>query len=158
MFNKEGYLASTLLSKRTVAYRNSMSSPKKRSVCETSETTVCDVIVIDKTGPVLVSLWGDVIESLEAIVDAHRQQVGSTSSEKPLLLFENLKAVSPLNKSYHGEILTSLNQLQTTRDGQNQALSKVSLLTTPTSACMTEAEFTLPPPSVVVKNLSLIHI
>ena len=154
VFKREGYLASTSLNTRKVLTRNPRASPKKRNANERSETTVCDVIVIDKTGPVVVSCWGCIVQSLEAVIDAHLRRVGSNSSEKPLVLFENLRAQALVSSMYNGEILTSLNHLQTMRDAQNNKLSTVSILTTPTSACMTTATMNMPQSSVVVKQSS----
>ena len=85
---------------------------------------------------------------------AYRHEVGPNSSVKPLVLFENLKAVPLVGNAYNGEILTSLNHLRTMRDAHNNSLSKVSLLRTPTAACMTTHTFNMPPSSVVLRQFA----
>ena len=157
VFNKEGYLASIVLITRTVAMRTSSSSPKKRYMNEHSETTVLDVIVIDKTGPVLVSLWGSIVNTLEKLMIAFRYKVGPNSSVKPLVLFENLKAATWVSSSYNGEILSSMNHLRAMHDAQNHSLTKVSFLRTPTAACMTTHTFNMPQSSVVVTQFAILE-
>ena len=62
VYNKKGYIMSTALNHRTysssISHRSPTSSPNKRGMGERAKIKIRDVVLIDITGIVIVSMWG----------------------------------------------------------------------------------------------------
>ena len=156
IFKFEGYLISTQLKLRSIA---NPQSPSKRPAQgkasqEKGDTKVLDVMAVDKSGPIQVSLWGDVAETMVRLTEEYVRNMGPQCHKKPLVLFENVRIMRTVANNFNGNSLTNMNYLQSVRGphGQVHAPTKVTLLPTPTSAFLVSATFVIPSSEVVVTN------
>jgi hypothetical protein len=118
------------------------------------ETKVVDVHLVDPTGPVFVSLWGDLATTLEDLMAEFLREHPPSSNLRPIVVLENVKAVKEVANQWNGTIVTPMKHLQTVRAVSGVAASLLSFAKTPTSPFMRPAPFQKPPPSVVLSRFS----
>ncbi len=153
----EGYLASENVTPRSVTFGKQASSPRKRGVEPVKETRVVDVHLVDPTGPVCVSLWGDLATTLEDIMAEFVRKHPPPSKQRPIVVLENVRAMKEVATQWNGTIVTPVKYLQTVRAGNGVAASLLSFAETSTSPFMAPAPFQIPPPSVVLSRFSILQ-
>ena len=153
----EGYLASENVAPRSVTVGRPGSSPRKRGVEPVKETRVVDVHLVDPTGPVFVSLWGDLATTLEDLMAEFLRKHPPPSNLRPIVVLENVRAVKMVANEWNGTIVTPMKHLQTVRAVSGVAASLLSFAETPTSPFMGPAPFQRPPPSVVLSRFSILE-
>jgi len=150
----EGYLVSDNVATRSVTVGKQDSSPKKRGREPAKDTKVVDVYLVDPTGPVFVSLWGDLATTLEDLMAEFLRKHPPPSTLRPIVVLENVRAMKMVANEWNGTLVTPMKHLQTVRAVGGFAPSQLSFAETPTSPFMRPAPFQKPPPSVVLSRFS----
>ena len=139
----EGFVLDETVEPRTVSASNTGKASKKRSA-EVGRT-VLDVLCVDNTGPIMITLWEDAAYAFIAIV--HTNKVWE---KRPLVLFEGLRIVELQKTSWHGEVLSTIRTLQSLPPSGQRAGTKVSLLEVATSPFTTTKQYISPTAPVAI--------
>ncbi len=153
----EGYLLSETVSSRSVPMGKQARSPKKRGVEPANETRVVDVILVDPTGPLRVSLWGDLATTLENLMGEFLRKHPPPSKLRPIVVLENVRPMKMMATEYYGAIVTSMKYLETVPAVSGVAGSLLSFAEMSTSPFMAPAKFQIPPSSVVLSRFSILQ-
>ena len=97
------------------AYSPGRGSAKKRSFQESSGNQVLDVTLVDKTGPVNVTLWGDCAATVETHLADFLRQHGAETSRRFIVALHNVRCVTTPSNRFNGTVVTSLKSLHTNR-------------------------------------------
>ena len=114
---------------------------------------VANLLLVDKTGPVQVIVWGDLASKITDhwnMLQAAR--ASSTQSDVPHIVDFQKVRVFPLVKSdYNGESITRIRTLRTMENtGEPINATTMCFKTTPTTPNLLEMEWRLPPPNCCV--------
>jgi len=154
MLKYEGYLVSDNAATRTVTVGKQNASPKKRGREPVKDTKVIDVHLVDPTGPVFVSLWSDMATTFENLLAEFLRKHPPSSKLRPIVVLENVRAVTMVANEWNGTIVTPMKHLQTVRAVGGFAPSELSFAEKSTSPFMRPAPFQKPPPSVMLSRFS----
>ena len=128
---------------RNVTPRDLSQSPRKRSITDGDESNVaCDLLLVDNTGPVLVTLWGNVVN------------VWYSSVRNPATPFVNLVGMRvadlPARSTWHGTSLTPIRVLHSTPTIGSRPGTTLTMLPSPTSPYLMSVMYIAPMPPVCV--------
>ena len=73
---------------------SSFTSPRKRKRSDSKDNLVVDMIAVDRTGPVSITLWGGAAYTFECLLMNFLKSENADTSERPLLSFRNMEAVT----------------------------------------------------------------
>ena len=95
LFNYEGHLITLQAKARDTKFADpNSSSPRKRKRSETKYNFVVDLIAVDKTGPVSITLWGGAAYTFECLLASFLKSENADTSKRPLLSLRNMEAVT----------------------------------------------------------------
>ena len=136
----EGWLLSHAEEPRTVRVRDFSKSPSKRSASEPDmlEKKILDILLVDDTGPVMVSLW-------EECLTAFMQQKEANVHRKKMLVNLSKVSIGKIPKTeWNGECLTTMKVLSTVEARRNSAATLVTFGEAASSPYIGKAQFRVP--------------
>ena len=121
---------------RGVASRDPSQSPKKRSRSGDSDSSACDVLLVDNTGPVLVTLWGSMVNDWYTAV---------SEASKPFVSLEAMRVADlPSKSSWHGQSVTKIRVLHSTSTNELRAGTTITMLAKPSSPFLLSERYVAP--------------
>ena len=146
----EGKLVYGDPSPRELPPKEALGSPRKRSFqCnETNESnTVCDILMTDNTGPVIITLWEDLVHTWYATM-------GNPAT--PYIRLTNLRVAELSRTEWNGTCLTRIRVLHSTPSTALRSGTALSRMAEPTSPYLTRLTYTIPEaPACIGQFLSL---
>jgi hypothetical protein len=135
---------------RDATSRNPSQSPRKRSLADDSDANLaCDLLLVDNTGPVLVSLWGKIVTAWYA---------AAADLFIPFVSLSTMRVANlPSKSSWHGACLTTMRALHSTPTTASRSGTTLTMLTTPTSPYLVSATYIAPSWPVCVVHFSSIR-
>lgn len=144
----EGWLIDSDEEPRPVA--KTVSSPRKRNAPESN--VVLDLLLVDLTGPMAVTLWGDSVEKFLQLRLALARM--GASGAKSLLKLEVLRVKDVTKNAFHGEVLTPMKVLHSMVGIPNRPGTEITLSPDPTSPFTKTAIFRAPLPPLCIVNFA----
>ena len=146
----EGKLVYGDPSPRELPPKEALASPRKRSFQynETKESnTVCDILMTDNTGPVIITLWEDLVHTWYATM-------GNLAT--PYIRLTNLRVAELSRTEWNGTCLTRIRVLHSTPSTALRSGTALSRMAEPTSPSLTRFTYTTPEaPACIGQFLSL---
>jgi len=135
---------------REITTQKNSQSPGKRKASDDSDTVqACDLLLLDKTGPVCVTLWGQMVPEFYArISDPPPPFIRLTA-----MRVAGLKPKTPWN----GTSITTMRVLHSTTSGSGRAGSTLEMLQQPTSPYLLEATYLPPVWPVCVNKFAMVR-
>ena len=131
---------------RKLPSREAWGSPRKRAL-ESNENndsnTVCDLVLIDNTGPVQITLWED-------LVHAWYSTLGNPAA--PYIRLRNLRVAEVRRSEWNGPALSRMRVLHSTSTTTRRTGTTLSRTTEPTSPYLTRCTYTIPPAAACISQ------
>jgi len=122
------------------------------------QSDVADVILLDSTGPVSVSLWESAANELMKVWQEHRRLWPQVDvAPKPIIRLENIRVSAKGKSEWHGKVLTSVKVIGNVPAVNNRPGTIISLLNEASSPYMNAIPFQIPPPTAVLINFASLH-
>jgi len=134
----EGKLVYGDPSPRELPSKEASGSPRERFFqCKESNesNTVCDILMTDNTGPVIITLWEDLVHSWYATM-------GNPAT--PYIRLTNLRVAEVPRTEWNGTSLTRIRVLHSTTSTTLRSGTTLSRMAEPTSPYLTRFTFTIP--------------
>ena len=146
----EGKLVYGDPSPRELPSKVTSGSPGKRSLQnrENKESnSVCDLVLMDKTGPVIITLWGDLVHTWYSTM-------GNPAT--PYIRLTNLRVAELPRTEWNGTCVSRMRVLHSTSPTTRAAGTALSRTAEPTSPYLTQFTYTIPEaPACINQFLSL---
>ena len=146
----EGKLVYGDPSPRELPSKVTSGSPGKRSLQnrENKESnSVCDLLLMDKTGPVIITLWGDLVHTWYSTM-------GNPAT--PYIRLTNLRVAELPRTEWNGTSVSRMRVLHSTSPTSRAAGTALSRTAEPTSPYLTQFTYTIPEaPAFINQFLSL---
>ena len=146
----EGKLVYGDPSPRELPSKDASGSPRKRSLQnqENKESnTVCNLLLIDNTGPVLITLWEDLVHTWYSTM-------GNPAT--PYIRLTNLRVAEVPRTEWNGPSLSRMRVLHSTSSTARRTGTALSRTAEPTSPYLTQFTYTIPEaPACINQFLSL---
>ena len=146
----EGKLVYGDPSPRELPSKVTSGSPGKRSLQnrENKESnSVCDLLLMDKTGPVIITLWGDLVHTWYSTM-------GNPAT--PYIRLTNLRVAELPRTEWNGTSVSRMRVLHSTSPTSRAAGTTLSRTAEPTSPYLTQFTYTIPEaPACINQFLSL---
>ena len=156
----EGWLLSNDPEERQVQVpvRGNASSPAKRSVngeMKKQEKTVLDLLLLDNTGPIIVTLWG----TLATEFLMQRQNVANQKPDcsKILVKLQNFRIAALPKNDWNGESLTAIKILHSKETLGTKTGSILSVSTTASSPYISSGSFEVPSVPACISNYASVR-
>ena len=126
---------------------------RKKARTSNGAQKVANLLLIDKTGPVRVIVWGELASKITEhwnMLQAAR--ASSTQSDVPHIVdFQKVRVFPLVKNDYNGESITRIRTLRTMENtGDPINATTMCFKTTPTTPNLLEMEWRLPPPNCCV--------
>ena len=146
----EGKIVSYSAEPREITPQQNSQSPRKRKGLDESQTVqACDLLLLDNTGPVCVTSWGDMVSQFYArINDSPASFIRLTA-----MRVAGLKQQT----SWNGTSITTMRVLHSAAQGAGRAGTTLTLLQNPTSRYLLEASYEPPVWPVCVIQFSMVR-
>ena len=140
-----GWLLHTAEETRRVKVSDYSKSPSKRKAGEVDkiEKDILDIVLLDDTGPVLVSLWGDCVTSFLS-------QKQSVVGMKKLVHLSAVSIGSPRKDDWNGECLCTIRNLSTVAARGKSMATVVTFLQHSDSPYIGKMSFSVPNPDACI--------
>ena len=116
---------------------------------------VANMILVDQTGPILVTVWNDLAEKMTEAWNS-LQNSRTSNSEGPanhIVDFQRIRVYSLPKTDWNGEALTKIRYLRNVESpGATGNETKFTMLAQPTAFNLLKIKWTLPPPHCCVVN------
>ena len=129
---------------------------QKRSKSEQQLYQVIDLVIVDRTGPVLITLWGADAEIAETLLADFLNVHDSDVEERPLMALQNLRFQAIPQNSLNGRTVTRINILTNNRKQASISPQNAACIDAATSPYMSSAKFVIPPVSVVLQRFNVL--
>ena len=133
-------------------HRDLSSSPKKRKADEDSELVALDLLLGDRTGPVMVTLWADLAKNFGD--DVAEQRVRLPGPASFVVSLDSVEVASLPKTTWTGRCLTSMRVLHSLAPATGRVGTQVSIGNAPMSPFLTSGSFTVPPGEVWISRFS----
>ena len=135
---------------RELAFKEASGSPRKRSsqnLENRDSNTACDLVLIDNTGPVLITLWDDAVHTWYSTM-------GNPAT--PYIRLTNLRVAEIRRTEWNGPSLSRMRVLHSTSSTARRPGTALSRTAEPTSPYLTRFTYTIPEaPACISQFLSL---
>ena len=135
---------------RELSFKDASGSPRKRSSQDLEDkntNTACDLVLIDNTGPVAITLWGEVVHSWYATM-------GNPAT--PYITLTNLRIAEMPRTEWNGSSLSRMRVLHSTASTALRPGTILSRAAQPTSPYLTRFTYTIPEaPACIGQFLSI---
>ena len=139
----EGKVLNSDMRPRQVTTRDPMQSPRKRNLRDGEEVNVaCDLLLADNTGPVMVTLWGKLVNDWYA---------SGGHSATPFMTLEAMRVGELSKGTWNGPSLSAIRVLHSTHG------STLTMSSTPTSTYLVSATYTPPTSPVCESQFMSLH-
>jgi hypothetical protein len=130
----EGKIVSYSPEPREITPQKNSQSPGKRKSLDDSETVqACDLLLLDNTGPVYVTLWGQMVPAFYARI---------TDPPAPFIRLTAMRVASLKPKTpWNGTSITTMRVLHSTAPGGGRVGTTLAMLQKPTSPYLLEATY-----------------
>jgi len=132
-------------------------SPKKRGSGVLKEGKVIDLLAVDLTGPVMISLWDADAEMAEVLLETFLRVHGSGAQQKPIIALQNMRVQSLVHNTWNGNMVTSMKCLTSSRARGKKTSENVVFVKEATSPHMLSGQFAMPPASVVLARFNVLE-
>jgi len=133
---------------RSVTARDQSASPTKR---KRNDYSVLDVLMIDRTGPMQATLFGD-----ELVAD-FLQEVSRNPNKTKIVSFTEARIVEYQKNEWNGTILTSMRMLHSISSIANRHGTVVSIIDTASSPSMLSGSFAVPAKDACITRFETIR-
>jgi hypothetical protein len=125
-------------------------SPGKRKASDDSDTVqACDLLLLDKRGPVCVTLWGQMVPEFYSRL---------SDPQPPFIRLTAMRVAALKPKtSWNGTSITTMRVLHSTTSGSGRAGSTLEMLQQPTSPYLLEATYLPPVWPVCVNKFAMVR-
>ena len=132
---------------RDVTPRSPSVSPVKRTrFAEPDSNIACDILLADNTGPVMLTLWGKIVNGFYSKV---------THTKNPIVFLDGLRVSElPANSQWHGTSLTTIRMLHSTNPLNNRPGTTLTIVETPRSSFLLNEAYTAPMPPACINEFS----
>ena len=161
-FVYEGYVLAHDDKPRAVGKGDAGKSPSKRKASAPEKTTMAmDVLVMDRTGPLILTLWDDAVKQFLAEVAAKqtgaRRGGRAEQQQKPIIRVTNVRVSSLSSSDWNGAMVTPIRTLHTSSARSPlMPVTKVMALVTASSPFMAPGRaYEVPARGVCVDFLGL---
>jgi len=121
------------------------------------EAKVIDLLAVDTTGPVMISLWDTEAELVEVGLDTFSKDHGSDTEQKPIVALQNMRVHSLGHTAWNGTMVTSMKCLMTSRALCKKTSDNIVFVKEATSPHMLSGQFAMPPASVVLARFNVLE-
>ena len=132
---------------RDVTPRSPSVAPVKRTrFAEPDANIACDILLVDNTGPAMLTLWGKIVNEFYTKI---------AQEKHPIVFIEGLRVAElPANSQWHGTSLTTIRMLHSVNPISNRAGTTLSLLDRPRSSFLLNAAYNPPMPPACIHEFS----
>jgi hypothetical protein len=149
-FVYEGFLVDFDASSiRQVTKKDYDRSPQKRGSNAQEKSSVADILCGDNTGPVMMVLWEEALQELNALSPP-------TETRQMIVRVENFQVKSLGASAWSGAVHTTIRTLQSISSFPGRPGTKITLVTQPTSPFLLSETFAVPGPSACISRFGSI--
>ena len=151
----EGWLIHSAEEPRTVKVPDFNRSPSKRKASDMSEKQdkeILDIVLLDNTGPLMVTLWGDCVTSF--FEQKRNLPQGTQANQKSIVHLSALTYGKLPNSEWNGVCLSTIKVMSTMEARSKAAATVVTFMTLPSSPYLTKEKFDIPRPPACVALFS----
>ena len=106
----------------------------------------CDILLADNTGPVMLTLWGKIVNEFYSKV---------VHTRNPIVFLEGLRVSElPANSPWHGTSLTTIRMLHSTHSLTHRPGTTLTIVETPRSSFLLKTAYTAPLPPACINEFS----
>ena len=132
--------------------------PKKRgSRGFLKEGKGIDLLAVDPTGPVMISLRDADAEMAEDLLEMFLRDHGRGAQQKPIIALQNMHVQSLSHHTWSGTMVTSMKCLTSSRARGKKTSKNVVFVKRPTSPHMLSGQLAMPPASVVLARFNVLE-
>ena len=126
--------------------------------CEVlKEGKVIDLLAVDVTGPVMLSLWDADAEMAEVLLETFLHVHGSGAPQKPIIAVQNMRVHTLVHNTWNGDMVTSMKCLISCRARGKKTSEDVVFVIEATSPHLLFGQFAVPPASVVLTRFNVLE-
>ena len=130
------------------------SPSKKRGGDFSEDNKAIDCVLVDRTGPILLTVFGGLAVELSHQANELEAQKSRGVNVHRFIEVDKARIVSFLKNDWNGQLLTQLRMLQTVRAAQNESGSTVRFLPQGATAGLTSASFRVPSMACCISTFS----